>query len=390
MLLIGVGWAALVSWLLLRVLRQASAFRTQALQPGPIHGDPPSVSVIIPARDEAANIGPCLDALGAQAYPPGRLSLIVVDDGSTDATAQVVQDHVAQDRAATTVLIEAGPLPPGWFGKPYACWRGAAMAKGDWLCFIDADVRAEPGLLAGAVATAEAENLDMLSVQPFQELGSFWEQLIVPSGMLMIACAKRTLSLGVQSKGEPAVNGQILLVRAASYRRVGGHAAVRAEVCEDAGLARRLQQQGYQVKVAAGEHVARVRMYRGFASLWEGFAKNAVDIVGGSLATLIAAVLGVLVAWAVLLVPIGLGWAAWHGGHPGAAAGCVLASLASCTVLGVQGGALRHFRAPLPLLLLMPAGVTLAAALAIWSVRLRGAGRVRWKGRTYAQQDYVR
>jgi chlorobactene glucosyltransferase len=151
-----------------------------------------------------------------------------------------------------------------------------------------------------------------------------------------------------------------------------------------------LQAKGGRVKVAAGEHVARVRMYRGFSSLWEGFSKNAVDIVGGSLATMVAAILGILVAWAVLLVPLGLGWAAWRGADPGAAAGCALATLASCVALGVQAGALRHFRAPLLMLPLLPAGVTLAAVLAMWSVRLRRAGRVRWKGRTYAQQDYAR
>lgn len=344
----------------------------------------PTLAVIVPARNEAATIGRCLNALSGQTYPADRMSLTVVDDSSTDGTAKEVRE-----RAPTVGLIDAGLLPDGWFGKPHACWRGAELAETDWLCFIDADVCAGPDLTVSAVAAAEAGNLDMLSVQPFQELDSFWERLIIPSGMLMIACAKRPVSLGMQSGGSAAVNGQILLVRRSAYQRIGGHAAVHAEVCEDTGLAQRMLSAGFRVKVVAGEEFARVRMYHGFSSLWEGFSKNAVDIMGGCRATVRTAVLSVFVAWAVPLIPLGLRLTISRKADPAAAAGLALASFASCVALGVQGGALRHFRASLLLLPLLPVGVTAAAALAIGSARLRRTGNIRWKGRSYPRQDHV-
>ena len=377
-LLAGAAWLALVLALLRRVIGQARAY--EALR-APRAGRPaPGVAVIIPVRDEAANIGPCLDALRAQSYPRGQMAVLVVDDGSTDGTGEIVE-RVAREAAGVT-LHRAGDLPDGWLGKPHACWRGAALAgEAEWLCFMDADVRAEPDLLRDAVRAAAADGVAMLSLHPRQELGSFWEQVIVPAGMLMVACAKDLRRVNDPCAPEAEANGQFILMRRDAYFAVGGHAAVRGEVCEDTALARRAKRAGHRLRVQAADHLARTRMYRGLAELWRGFSKNAVEIMGDERRTLAVAAAGLLFGWATPLLPLVLGLAAWRGTSAAAVAGFCLAAAGSLAVLGVLIGTLRHFRAPAALGLLFPLGTTAAAALACNSVRLRRRGAVEWKGR---------
>ena len=379
--LAGAAWASVVAWLLRRALRQFAAFRTARLPVATCLRDPPRVTVIIPARNEALNIGPCLDSVLAQTLPASRMAVLVVDDGSVDATPDEVLRRAAFDPRVR--LIRASELPAGWLGKPRACWLGALEAgEADWLCFLDADVRAQPLALASALEAARAGKTAFLSLQPRQCLGSFWERLVIPAGMLVLAC-------GLPARARPAtVNGQFLLVDAAAYRAVGGHAAVRDAVCEDNALAERMLAGGHRVQVMAAEHLLQARMYRDFASLWEGFSKNATEIMGSGPATVRVAAAALLVAWAVPLVPAWLGVAAWRRARsvpasPASTLGFTVAAAASAVALGVQAGTLRHFRATPWLLPLFPAGATVVAAIAAQGVRLRRAGRVRWKGRVY-------
>ncbi|MDI3309032.1 MAG: glycosyltransferase family 2 protein [Acetobacteraceae bacterium] len=381
-LLAGAAWLGLVLWLLARILRQ---FRAYGAGPGITERPPepaPRVVVIIPARDEAANLGPTLAALSAQRYPRECCRILVIDDGSCDDTAKVAEQAAAADPRIR--LHPAGRLPDGWLGKPHACWRGARLATdADWLCFMDADVRAAPDLLASAVNQAEREGLDMLSLHPFQELGSFWERLVIPAGMLMIACAKDLRAMQDPASPEAEANGQFILIRRAAYMALGGHAAVRGEVCEDLALARRAKAAGYRLRLVAAEHLARTRMYRDLGSLWEGFAKNAVEIMGNGRRTLLVAGLGALFAWTAFLLPPLLGAAALHQPRPAALVGAALAALGSAVVVGVVAGTARHFRGPMALALLFPIGACMAAALAWHSVSLRRRGHVTWKRRRY-------
>src|SRR5215469_935226 len=133
----GVIWAGLVLYLLCRALRQFRAHqRASLIRPAEWSGLPP-VSIIVPVRNEICNIGTCLEGLSAQTSLPGRSSIIIVDDASQDGTAAAVEYHAAGDSRIR--LIAAGALPQGWVGKPHACWRGALLAEGEWLCFVDAD-----------------------------------------------------------------------------------------------------------------------------------------------------------------------------------------------------------------------------------------------------------
>jgi chlorobactene glucosyltransferase len=376
--LIGAAWGGVVCWLLVRAMRQFRAHRTTAIGIAPRPGLARRVSIIVPARNEIANIARCLEGLLAQKGLDARSSIIVVDDNSQDGTAGAVERAAA--RGMSVRLVAAGPLPQGWVGKPHACWRGAQVAEGEWLCFIDADVEAMPLLVASAIDTAERQAIDMLSLRPFQELGSFWERLIMPAGLLVIACAKKA---DQHAANENATNGQFILIRREFYRRVGGHAAVCAEICEDNALAARVRQAGGRFRVLSAEQLARTRMYRDLASLWEGLSKNAVEVLGSVRGTLVAAGVSMLVGWAAFVVPLALFLAALRHPDPLTVTGAVLALLGSAIVFGVQLGTTRYFRIPIGFGLLFAVGYTLVAILACRSVQLHRRGRVTWKGRTY-------
>lgn len=375
-LLVGAVWAGLVSYLLSRALRQFCAYRRAVLPISRGSPLPHAASIVVPVRNEVENIGLCLAGLRAQTGVGAGLSIIVVDDESHDGTAAVVQQGMALDPRIK--LTAAGPLPEGWVGKPHACWRGALLAEDGWICFIDADVRAAPELIAAAVAAAEARGIDMLSLHPRQELGSFWERLVIPAGLLVLACAKR-----FRSASEDVANGQFLLVRREAYFEVGGHSAVRAEIAEDKALAARVKAAGFDFRVLAAEHLARTRMYRDLRSLWEGLSKNATEVLGSAALTLIVAAAALVFGWTALLLPLAVTLAALDEPSPAAALGSGLALLGSAVVFGIQCGTVRHFRVPAAYCLTFTLGCTAVACLAWRGVVAHLNGRVTWKGRTY-------
>jgi chlorobactene glucosyltransferase len=375
-LIVGALWVGLTVLLFARALCQFQAYRRSALALAPGPPVSASVTVIIPVRNEAANIDSCLEGVTAQAGLAGRFTIIVVDDGSEDETKAVAERRAAADPRIR--VVDAGALPEGWAGKPHACWRGAALAAGDWLCFVDADVRLGPEVLAAALVRAEAVRLDLLSLQPRQELGSFWERVIIPAGMLVVACAKR-----FDAASEAVVNGQFLLVRRKTYFDVGGHAAVRAEISEDRALAARLRRGGFRIGVGAADKLAATRMYRRLGELWEGFSKNGTEILGGSGATLRVAAAALLFGWTAFCAPIVVCDLAATGPDWAKTAGAVLVLIGTALVIGVHCGTARHFRIPAAYGLTFMIGYTLVACLAVDSVLRRARGRVTWKGRTY-------
>jgi chlorobactene glucosyltransferase len=372
----GALWISVVAFLLSRALRQFRTYRRAALTVPVDFGRPPSVSIIVPVRDEIANIGECLEALRAQTGLDRCSSVIIVDDDSTDGTPEAVRKAIEGSHRMT--LIGAGALPRGWVGKPNACWRGALLAEGDWLCFVDADVRLVPELVAAAIAAAEAQRIDMLSLHPIQELGSFWERLVIPAGLLIIACVKP-----FDTASEEIANGQFLLIRREPYFEVGGHASVRAEISEDKALAGRIKGAGFCFRALAAEQFARTRMYRDFGSLWEGFSKNATEILGSQWTTMAAAFAAFVVGWTALLLPLAVAVTAAADPSRAAAIGGILTALGSAVVIGLQCGAARHFRVPATFGLIFALGYTVAMCLACHSVLMQLNGRVTWKGRTY-------
>lgn len=378
---IGLAWAAVVALLLIRAILQFRAYEMLPPAEPPAASGASSLTVIVPARNESANIGPCVSALLSQDYPPTALRTVVVDDNSTDDTAAIVR-RLARSRSELT-LLSAAPLPEGLTGKPHACWQAARSADSEWLCFVDADTVAAPALLASAVSFAEKNSIDLLSLEPDQELGTFWERLILPAGLYLVAFFAPDLrSINDPDSDAAAADGQFLLIRRRAYEAIGGHAAVRAEIAEDTALARLLKQAGFRTYLMGGKDLIRVRMYTGLSSLWEGLSKNAVEVVGSPGATVLTALGGLLLAAISLIAPLWT-WIDFAGGTAGPwALGLALAG--TLALLGTHLAGTRYFHIPWWYGLAYPLGYVLVAGIALTSVRAHDTGAIRWKGRVYA------
>jgi chlorobactene glucosyltransferase len=381
-LLLSTIWLAAVIWLIMRAFSQRNLL--QQLEPvaAPAPERAPGVAVIVPARDEAANIFRCLSSLMAQTYPASRLRIIVIDDHSRDSTVAIAS-ALAQRHPRLTVL-RSPPLPPRWIGKSHACWIGARAVDRDveWLCFVDADVWAEPALIASAIAAVGAQALDLLSLAPRQELKSFAERLVMPCGLYLLAFCQDLRRLQARNGNEVTATGQFMLVRRSSYEAIGGHAAVHSAICEDLMLAQLLKRSGSYAILQDGRRLLSTRMYRGWSTLWVGIAKNLSEMLGGPLRTMTIAGAAIVLAWAALLIPLA---DALHCGQ-GSSGACIAlapAMFGSAAAFGLHIAGASYFAIPPWYGLLFPFGYSAGALMAIDSVRRRLSGRVSWKGRTY-------
>lgn len=383
LLVLSLLWLALVTWLIARAVRQRNV-----LAGVPVSGkDPgraaPKVAVIVPARNEAANIGRCVESLSAQDYPADRLALIVVDDDSGDDTAALVAALAKRD--PRIILQHTPPLPPGWKGKVHACCVGTAAVPHDarWLCFLDADMQAAPRAIASAVAAATERKLDLLTLAPHHELGSFAERLMLPCGLYLLGFYQNLEKIQAPESDEVVATGQFMLLRREAYDAVGGHAPVRDAICEDVELALLMKRRGYRVLLMDGNLLLSTRMYTGWSTLWPGFAKNLIQLLGGPLRTLLAAPLIVALAWLAVWLPL-QDLAAVLQSASGAPLALALATLGSAAVVGLHVGGAVHFKIPWWYGLLFPLGYTAGAVMALDSVRWRLTRRVHWKGRVYS------
>ena len=229
-------------------------------------GERPTVSVIVPARNEEANLRPCLESLASQIGVSREI--LVVDDGSTDGTRSIAQSF------PDVRVVDPGPLPPGWTGKNNAVAAGAREAKGKWLLFTDADTVHKPGSLARAVAEAEQYKVDLLSYSHEQEVHGFWERAVMPVIFAELARKYPPHEVSDYSKNLAAANGQYLLISREAYDAVGGHAAVAQSLLEDVALARSVRNASRHIRFRYGGDAVRTRMYRGFRQLREGWTKN--------------------------------------------------------------------------------------------------------------------
>ena len=371
-----------MAWLILRAVKQRGLLPRLDEAPPPSE-QAPRIAVIVPARNEEANIGRCLESLVAQDYPVSRLSVRVVDDHSSDSTAVIIRNLAA--RHPQIGLTQSPPLPPHWVGKSHACWIGAQTVarEAEWLCFIDADVKVAPGALSSAMRAALRERLDLLSLAPRQELQSFAERLMLPCGLILLSFLQDLRQAQARSGRDVTATGQFMLLRRDAYEAVGGHAAVYTAICEDLELARRIKQSGRLVLLMGGEGLLSTRMYTGWRTLWPGLAKNLVDTLGGPAVTLAVALAAVILAWAAFTIPL-IDLAAWLRGVHGSAPTLILALAASGAAVGLHVAATFYFRIPFWYGLLFPLGYTAGALMAIDSVRRRFCGRVSWKGRIYS------
>jgi chlorobactene glucosyltransferase len=376
-------WLAIVSWLIVRAALQRGLLpRLVRVAPPPI-GHAPHIAVIVPARDEERNIGQCLRSLLMQNYPAGRLSVIVVDDHSADATAAIVRGLAARHSEVT--LTQSPPLPARWTGKSHACWIGVRSVRPDveWLCFIDADVRVAPDLISSAMHAALTRRLDLLSLAPRQDLRTFAERLVLPCCMIVLSFVQDLRQVQARAGDDVTATGLFILVRRDAYGAVGGHAAVCSAICEDLEFARRVKQSGRSVLLMGGERLMSTRMYTGWRTLWPGLAKNLVDTLGGPAATLSVALAGVILVWAALIIPL-IDLVGCLQSIEGAPSALAVALAGSTAAFGLHIASTFYFRIPFWYGLLFPLGYTASALMALDSVRRRLRGRVSWKGRIYS------
>jgi hypothetical protein len=332
--------------------------RRPSAQPPPVDR---AVAVLLPVRDEAHRVEPCLRALLAQ-VGVHRLHIIVLDDGSTDDTIEVVRRVSDGDRRVRPV--SGAPLPPGWLGKPYACHQLASLASAaDVLVFVDADVVLAPHAVAAAVALLDEAGADLLSPYPRIVAAGLAERLVQP--LLQWSWLTFLPLRAMERSPRPslaAAGGQFLVVSREGYRRAGGHAAVRDRVLEDIELARAVKRAGGRIALADGSRIAECRMYGSWREMRDGYTKS-LWASFGSPAGAAAVVLLLLLLYVVPLAFLG----------PAALAGYLLGVTGRVVAARSTGGrawpdAIAH-----------PVSIVLFGYLVIRSHALRR--RLSWKGR---------
>lgn len=338
----------------------------------------PRVTVVIPARNEAANIERCVRSVLSSAYVP--LEVVVVDDRSTDGTGAILDRLAATPEAAGRLrVVLGGDLPLGWFGKPWAAVQGYRAATGDLLLFADADTHHHPELLGRAVAALQSEHVQLLSVIPRQEVESFWECVVQPQVFFVLQARVGNLRRVNRTRvpWQAIANGQFILTTRADYDAVGTHEAVKDQVAEDVALAQAFVCSSRDLFLVHGPELMSTRMYRSLGEIIAGWSKNLA---------LGAPLMLPPVRWLRRVAPYvmwlpSLAWilppliAVFTGWTP--------AIVATALSLLIWILIYKNEKAPVGYALLYPVGALVVAGIMIRSA-LRGAKRVEWKGRTYS------
>lgn len=234
--------------------------------------DPPFVSVVVPARNEARNIETCVHSILSNDYP--AFEIVVVDDQSSDGTGEIARRMATDDSRVR--VVETGAPPEGWFGKQWACQTGANESKSEIILFADADTRHRHDLITRSINAMQRRNADLFTLMGSQELGSFWEKMIQPQVFSILLTRYGGSESITKSKlvTNKIANGQCLFVRRAAYDELGGHSLVRSHVADDLMMAQRFFKSGRLVVVQQGVDQLSTRMYTSLRELIAGWGKN--------------------------------------------------------------------------------------------------------------------
>ena len=353
---------ALLVWNL-RVVRRPSARRWRA--------GAPRISVLVPARNEQASIAHCIDGLLAQDYP--NLEIIVLDDDSTDGTADILRAR----RDPRLRLVTGAPLPHGWTGKNWACHQLAARAHGDVLCFVDATTILAADTLSRSAGELRDSDLGLVSMLLRTDTGTASEAVLMPIvNYALLALLPAALIEKPSFRKEAIALGPFVMVTRVAYSAAGGHAAEPAHIVDDVQLARSVKASGHRVALRNGTDLVRTRWYTGFGEIWHGFSKNAYGGIGYRPGI---GLLTIFVVAPALLVPfLRLGAGITTGGElafPALQVGLILSMRAVTTRVG---------RDPLWSIPLHPVAIAVWAGTLARSMVLAHTGReIEWKGRRY-------
>jgi glycosyltransferase involved in cell wall biosynthesis len=271
---------------------------------------PPLISAIIPAKDEEATLADCLASVCAQTYP--RLEILVVDDRSTDRTAEIARDFARADARVRVIAIDE--LPPGWTGKTHALQRAADEARGDWFWFLDADTRHGPDNLSIVMEYARTHGAALASTLTEMRCETFWERVVQPIASIVLMQSYSPVLVNNDRWRLAFANGQYILIARPAYAAAGGHRAVRDRFVEDIGLAERVKRLGLPIRVALTRQIGSTRMYSSLGTLVRGWSRILYDALGRSpwrLALPLVDVLAlsqsahVLLAWSLVVLALG-------------------------------------------------------------------------------------
>jgi chlorobactene glucosyltransferase len=343
----------------------------------------PLVSILVPARDEEANIGVCLESLQKQDYP--SFEILVLDDNSSDNTASIVNQVVAKDNRVQLIIGE--PLPEGWAGKPFACYQLAKKARGSWLLFVDADTMHAPHMIRGVLALALKLGSSLLSGFPRQLANSLPQKVAIPVLYFVILSWVPLWWLHRSKQPKPSVAiGQVLLFSRDEYWRIGGHKAVKSRILEDVWL-------GIEVNRHGGRHIAvdlssvvSCNMYRSLGAMWEGFIKWIYSVAAISP---VALVVMLVAGYIFFLAPFYWLWNEFFvATAPTVWRQVIIFQVAA--ILFMRGLIDNRFKEPVASALLHPFGFSFLFASALYAGgrRIVGAG-VSWKKRLYSRESTV-
>ena len=334
--------------------------------------DRPRVSVLIPARNEEANIGACIEGFLAQKYD--NFEIHVLDDQSTDRTCEIVEAFAA--RHPEVRAIRGASLPSGWMGKNWACHQLSQGAEGEILIFTDADNRPAPNAIVNTVAYMQKFELGLLSAFPEKVTETLAEKLVVPVvDMFVYAGLPLWLTYFSRFPSLAAASGLWIAFTRDAYQQIGGHQAVSSQIVEDVELSRLAKKKGIKILTSAGTRVVSCRMYHSFGEVWNGFSKNLFGLVRYkaipffvlTLALFTMCVLPYITVWFASLMKLSL-----------------IAIFMNITVRAVL--ALKYKHPFFTSVVLHPMGILFTLLIGINSFYQVKRGRLQWKGRQIDMQ----
>ena len=343
----------------------------------------PLISILIPARDEEANIASCLESLQRQDYP--NFEILVLDDNSSDNTAAIVRQIASGDERIR--LLNGEPLPESWAGKPFACHQLAKEAHGSWLLFTDADTIHAPHMLRSVLALAISLNASLLSGFPRQLANSLPQKIVTPVWYFIILSWLPIWWLQRSQKPKPNLAiGQFLLFPRDEYWRIGGHKAVKSKILEDLWLGMETNRHGGRHIAVDLSSVVSCNMYRDLGATWKGLARSIYSIVALSP----AALAGLIIAGYIFyLAPFYSLWNEFFSAAAPSAWRTVIIFQVSI-VLVKRWLADSHFRSPLISTIMHPIGFSFLFLDVLYaSARRIVSPGINWKDRLYGKGSGV-
>ena len=356
-----------------------------------VDGEGISLTVVIPAFNESLNIKRSLRSVFQSLPPCGNWHVVVVDDMSTDSTADMAQECAKQmDQLNRFTLIQAGPRPANerWVGKNWACSKAMEQLKSSWVLFIDADVELRPTALRRALVQAIDERADLFSVAPRLVCTCLAEWMVQPIMASLLGLGFPIVEANDPSSDVAFAAGPFMLFRRSAYDAIGGHRALAGEVVEDLALARTIKTSGFRLRYVLGLDAVDLQMYPNLSALWEGWTKNwflGLDrnipkaLAAGGVVVLMFASPWILLPTCAVLAVVLLGPTVMI------VASSLLAAMALVLQIVLRFWIQDRFGVPVRFWWLMGAGGLLVGAIAPVSVWRSITGRGwTWKGRSLA------